>query len=266
MGENPDQALMRLIGSVTRLPNEEVHAIQMQTLRKIVPAENLTFARRIFLRLKSEFFGQPLKRKIWFVGRALQWRMEKLRAKIVRGTSLAFLPTSPTQSNDQILRVAVHGTGSLGDFCTHALFIQEFYRQYGPVQIDFFCHPKKVEDAKFFFARAGHVQNVLNVVYLRALENRYDLIIYIRFLVKYRIMNHNRVLQHSPDLLNAIGVAESRFEPYSLYFEHHPRLDGLMARSVSLKGMNLADMVAVCWQRQHRSKDHTSFGARSSRK
>ena len=94
------------------------------------------------------------------------------------------------------------------------------------------------------FAQVRNVQNVLSVTYLPALEKRYDLIIYIRFLVKYRIMNHDRVLQHSPDLLNAISIAESRFEPYTLFFENHPLLDGMMARSVGLKGMNLADLVA----------------------
>jgi 2-polyprenyl-3-methyl-5-hydroxy-6-metoxy-1,4-benzoquinol methylase len=242
MGENPD--LTRLIASETQLPHEEVHAIQLQSLRKIVPRKDLTFARRVVLRFKSEFFGQPLKRKIWFLGRALQWRMERLGARMARNASAVFLPTLPAQSNDKILRVAVHGTGSLGDFCTHALFIQEFYRQHGPMQIDFFSHPKKVADAKFLFARARHVQNVLNMVYLPALEHRYDLIIHIRFLVKYHIVNHARVLEHSPDLLNSIGVAQGRFEPFTLYFDHHPLLDGLMARSVGLKGMNLADMVA----------------------
>ena len=134
---------MRLAAPEMQPLNEEVHAIQLQTLRKIVPAKELTFAGRVISRFRSEFFGQPLKRKIWFIGRALQWRIAKLQAKIVRRTSAALLPTLPGQSNNQILRVAVHGTGSLGDFCTHAMFIQEFYRKHGPMHIDFFSHPKK---------------------------------------------------------------------------------------------------------------------------
>ena len=244
MAENSDSVLTRSAALETRPLNEEVHAIQLQTLRKIVPAKESTFAGRVISRFKTEFFGQPLKRKIWFLSRAVDWRIAKLRAKIMHHTSTTLLPTLPAQSNDQILRVAVHGTGSLGDFCTHAMFIQEFYRKHGPMHIDFFGHPKKVKDAKFLFARVRNVQNVLSVTYLPALEKRYDLIIHIRFVVKYQIMNHDRVLQHSPDLLNAISIAESRFEPYTLIFENHPLLDGMMSRSVGLKGMNLADMVA----------------------
>ncbi len=223
--------------------NEEVRAIQSRTFSNVMSTQRMTLSQRVFSRLKSEFFGQPLKRKIWFMYRALFWAVEKLRAKIM-GRPIPFLPTElPEKLNDDALRVAIHGTGSLGDFCTHNLFIQEFYRQYGPMQIDFFCHPKKLDDAKFLFGPAQNIKNVINANYLPALENRYDIIVHIHFLVKYRIINVDRVLQHSPDLLNAIGQAEARFEPYTIFFQNHPLLDGMMARNFTMKEMNLADMI-----------------------
>lgn len=220
---------------------EQIDAIQFNSLSSYIvrEKEKSTFAHRVVSRLEADFFGQPLKRKVWFLGRVLRWALEKARAKL----SVGLPPDLPPRTNEQMLRVAVHGTGSLGDFCTHLMFIQEFYRQHGPMQIDFYSHPKKVDDAKFLFARNQIVQNVINVSYLPALKHHYDLIVYLRFLVKYDIMNHERVLQHSPELLNVIGVAENRFAPNTFFFDNHPFLDGMMARSFSWKGMNLADMV-----------------------
>ena len=243
LGEPDVDLRLREVGE--RIPiHDEVKAIQSQTFKKITSTQRpATFAGRVISRLKSEFFGQPLKRKIWFIYRAVFWRVERLRAKIVARPSLLY-PSRPLgKLNDNVLRVAVHGTGSLGDFFTHDLFIQEFYRQYGPMEIDLFCHPKKVEDAKFLFGPARNIKNVVSVTYLPALEYRYDIIVYIHFLVKYRVINADRVLEHSPDLLNAIGEAEARFEPYTIFFQNHPLLDGMMARNFTMKGMNLADMV-----------------------
>jgi hypothetical protein len=123
------------------------------------------------------------------------------------------------------------------------MFIQEFYRKYGPMEVDFYCHPKKLADAKFLFSPVTFVRNIISVNYLTTLEQNYDLIVYIRYLVKYGIRNHDRLLAHNADLLNAIDIARARFEPYHFIFDSHPYLDGVLARSIAWQRMNLADAV-----------------------
>ena len=77
--------------------------------------------------------------------------------------------------------------------------------------------------------------------YLPALEQNYDLIVRLHYMVKYGIVNHDRILQHGADLLNAIGEHEVQFEPYHFIFDSLPFLDGVFARSISWQGKNLAD-------------------------
>ena len=99
MAETPNPGLMRFIAPDAR-PLNEVHAIQLQTLRKIVPAQNSSFPARIFSRFKSEFFGQPLKRKIWFLSRALHWRSRSCAPRSC--TTRLLLCFRPFQRNQTI--------------------------------------------------------------------------------------------------------------------------------------------------------------------
>ena len=112
----------------------------------------------------------------------------------------------------------MHGTGSLGDFLSHMMLIQEFCRRFGPVQIDFYTHPKKVDEAKFIFARTHFVRTVQSVQYLPMLRHNYDLIIHSRYIVKYEIIRYQRVFDCAPELLDLIRVttsASSRTSTYS---------------------------------------------------
>jgi len=218
---------------------EQLETLQLEQLIKLIPAKPDTWSYRVAERFEHEFLGQSLAKKMKFVRAALHWVLQRAAAKV----SVAPPPAPPPPINTGPFRVAVHGTGSLGDFCTHMMFIQEFYRAYGPMQIDFYCHPKKVEDAKFFFKRMPIVQNVVSVNYLNNFALNYDLIIYLRYLVKYHIMNHPRIYHHNSDLLNTIDISNARFEPYTFIFEKHPFLDGMMARSFRWKNKNLLDVV-----------------------
>jgi len=218
---------------------QEIDAIQLNSLGRLIPRNRTTFLHRIASRLEEDFFGQPFRKKIRFFTYASRWALQRARTRITsRQTPLTLpRPASP------VLRVAVHGTGSLGDFFTHMMFIQEFYRKYGPMEVDFYCHPKKLADAKFLFSPVTFVRNIISVNYLTTLEQNYDLIVYIRYLVKYGIRNHDRLLAHNADLLNSIDIAQARFEPYHFIFDSHPYLDGVLARSIAWQRMNLADAV-----------------------
>ncbi len=218
---------------------QEIDAIQLNSLGRLIPRSRTTFLHRIASRLEEDFFGQSIRKKARFLGYASRWALQRARSKITPRQQ----PLTLAQPANPKFRVAVDGTGSLGDFFTHMMFIQEFYRRHGPMEVDFYCHQKKVEDAKFLFSRVNFIRNIISVNYLPALERKYDLIIYIRYLVRYGIVNHSRILEHSADLLNAIDVAQARFEPYQFIFDSHPYLDGVFARSVAWQRMNLADAV-----------------------
>jgi len=223
----------------TVLPSwrEEIDAIQLHSLGKLIPASRSTFAHRIASRLEEDFFGQPIRKKLRFAIFAARWGLQRALARIK-------VPNSPQSAPERpagVLRVAVHGTGSLGDFCSHMMFIQEFNRKYGPMEIDFYCHPKKVDDAQFMFAQAHFVKNVISVNYLHSLKSNYDLLIRNHYLLDYEIMDAGRILHLNADLLNAIDTSKTRLEPYRFIFDSLPFLDGVFARSISWRGMNLAD-------------------------
>jgi len=226
-------------GDVSRPSSrQEIDAIQLNSLGRLIPRNRTTFLHRIASRLEEDFFGQSFRKKVRFLSFASRWALQRARLKITRQP-----PLTVAQPANPVFRVAVDGTGSLGDFFTQMMFIQEFYRKYGPMEVDFYCHQKKVDDAKFIFSSVNFIRNIVSVNFLPTLERNYDLIIYIRYLVKYGIVNHGRILEHSADLLNAIDVAQARFEPYHFIFDSHPYLDGVFARSISWQKMNLADAV-----------------------
>ncbi len=162
----------------------------------------------------------------------------KTKLRRPRAQSVSLVPTGDA------LRVAVSGAGALGDFTTHLLFIQELQRTFGPLQIDFFCQSRKIHDAECLFANVPFVRNIVDDRFLPDVKCNYDLVVQIRHIVKYEIINHARIRQHDPHLLKAIEVASDRFKPYGLYFDSHPFLDGVLARHFDLEGKNLADAVA----------------------
>ena len=264
-------------------PRQEIGLIQLSSLCKLItPPVNNTFLQRVLFRLEQNFIGQPINKKIHFVVHTAKFNVQRLCLRIFPLTTRTFfsrvrfrleqhfvgkpirkkaqfvihttkfylkrlrkkeLQPGPAQSSQPLLRVAVHGTGSLGDFLSHMMFIQEFERQFGPMEIDFYAHPKKIDDARFVFTRFKFIRYVLNAEFLEVHRKNYDLIIQIRYIVKYSIEDHNRIVQHDPDLLSAITIADARLAPFQLFFDKHPFLDGLFARSFSSRAMNLADMV-----------------------
>ena len=60
-------------------------------------------------------------------------------------------------------------------------------------------------------------------------------------MLEYEIVDGRRILQLNPDLLNVISTSQARLEPYRFIFDRLPLLDGVFARSIAWRGMNLAD-------------------------
>jgi ADP-heptose:LPS heptosyltransferase/SAM-dependent methyltransferase len=221
---------------------QEIDSIQLYSLSKLTRnSRATTFLHRAASRLEEEFLGQPLHKKLWFLRCSLVWAARRVRRKIV--SSLAVPPTIKKSVPTGHLRIAVHGTGSLGDFISHGMFMQEFHRQFGPMHIDFFSHFKKIEEAKFVFAQAPFVKNVINVDYLPLVRDKYDAVVESRYLIRYDVINYWKLLEHNSDLLNSISVASQRSEPYRFVFDSHPLLDGMFARSSANLEMNLADVI-----------------------
>ena len=141
-------------------PRQQIDLIQMNSLCvRLAPSTRTTLAHRLAFRLDQHFFGRPLNKKIHFVVHGFSFHTQRLRRTIQSRTR-----TQPAPPGNPLLKVAVHGTGSLGDFFSHTIFIQEFNRKFGPLEIDFYAHPKKVDDAAFLFARTPFVKRVLNAV------------------------------------------------------------------------------------------------------
>lgn len=220
---------------------QEIDSIQLYSLSKLIPHHRATFLHRVVSRLEQDFLGQPLRKKLWFLRCTLVWVARRVHHKIVSG--LAVRPTVKVAAPAGQLRVAVHGTGSLGDFISHGMFMQEFHRQFGPMHIDFFSHFKKVDEAKFIFARAPFVKNVINVDYLPQVRDNYDVVVESRYLIRYDIINYWKLLEHNSDLVNAISAASQRSEPHQFVFDSHPQLDGMFARSSANQKMSLADVI-----------------------
>ncbi len=127
---------------------EEIDSIQLYSLSKLIPYHGTTFLHRAASRLEEEFLGQPVRKKLWFLRCALVWVARRVQHKIVSG--LAARPTVKEPAPAGQLRVAVHGTGSLGDFTSHGMFMQEFQRQFGPMHIDFFRISKRSKKRNSF--------------------------------------------------------------------------------------------------------------------
>ena len=215
----------------------EVDAIQLHSLTELITTHGpSSFLGRVALQFERNFFGQPWHRKIAFLGIVWQWAAQKAIGQV-------FKIRHREPEGGPVLRVAVHGTGSLGDFLSHTMLIQEFCRRYGPVQIDFYTHPKKVGEAKFIFAQTHFVRTVLSVQYLPVLRQNYDLIIHSRYIVKYEVVKYQRVFDCAPDLLDLIRVTDQRFEPNKHVFDHHPLLDGVLSRDVHFDKMSLPEVI-----------------------
>ncbi len=224
----------------------EIDSIQLLTLSQFLAKPQANILSRVATRLAESYFGRPRSEKLQFVKIAVTAISSKIIARFQRlGTRLAGrrAPQQTDFVHGQVLRVAVHGTGSVGDFLTHMIFVERFYKTYGPVWIDFYCHPIKIKEAKFIFANAGFVKNVVTVSVLSEVKEHYDLVVYLRYLVRYEIVNRAKILATHPDLFNVIQTADQRFAPYEHIFDRHPFLDGLFARQVvSEFGMNLAEV------------------------
>src|SRR5579864_2516868 len=93
---------------------QEIDSIQLYSLSKLIPHHQSTFLLRAASRLEQDFLGQPLGKKLWFLRCTLVWVARRVRHKIASG--LAVRPTVKVSAPAGQLRVAVHGTGSLGDF------------------------------------------------------------------------------------------------------------------------------------------------------
>src|SRR5262245_37446096 len=150
---------------------QQIDSIQLHSLGKLIPSSGMSFHHRVASRLEEDFFGQPFHRKIRFLAYGVRWSLRRAVAKVGAASPRGL--RSPASAT---LRVAVDGIGALGDFLTHMLFIQEFYRQFGPMHIDFYCLPEKVRDAKFIFGEARFVKRVVSTDYLSAVEQNYDLV------------------------------------------------------------------------------------------
>jgi ADP-heptose:LPS heptosyltransferase/SAM-dependent methyltransferase len=220
----------------------QIDTTQFLSLSRMIPRPTASLPVRVAMRLQENFFGQPLRQKLRFTRYALRWCFAQLHGRYVARPKTPARVQSLGQVPTKTLRVAIHGTGSIGDFLTHMLFIQSFYKTYGPMEIDLFCHQKKIAEAKFIFAKTPFIKNVITVNVLNELKSNYDLIVYLRYLVKYEIVDHSRILSANPELFNVIEIAKKRFEPYDYVFQQHPCLDGLFARHVGLQRMNLADV------------------------
>jgi 16S rRNA G966 N2-methylase RsmD len=224
----------------------EIDSIQLLTLSQFLAKPQANIFSRVAIRLAESYFGRPRSEKLQFVKIAVSaicykaiGRFQRLGARRIRRGA----PSHTDFVRGEALRVAVHGTGSVGDFLTHMIFIERFYKTYGPMWIDFYCHPIKITEAKFIFANAGFVKDIITVSVLPEVKKHYDLVIHLRYLLRYEIVNHARILAAHPDLFNVIQTADQRFAPYEYIFDRHPFLDGLFARQVvSEFGMNLAEV------------------------
>jgi ADP-heptose:LPS heptosyltransferase len=224
----------------------EIDSIQLLTLSQFLAKPHANIFSRVAVRLAESYFGRPRSEKLQFVKIAVTAVCYKIIARFQRFGARLVRRRAPSHTDlvrGEVLRVAVHGTGSVGDFLTHMILIERFYKTYGPMRIDFFCHPIKVNEAKFIFANASFVKDIITVSVLSEVKEHYDLIIHLRYLVRYEIVNHARILAAHPDLFNVIQTADQRFAPYEYIFDRHPFLDGLFARQVvSEFGMNLAEV------------------------
>jgi SAM-dependent methyltransferase len=218
----------------------ELDAIQLHSLTRLVPSGRPPFIVRVSMYLDQEFFGQPLRKKLSFLALASNWVIQKVHGKVFRRALQLRHRVAPTIST---LRVAVHGSGSIGDFLGHMLCIQEFCRAYGPAQIDFYTHPKKVDEARFIFAQSRFVRKVLSAQYLPVLRSNYDLVVRDQYIVKYEVVNSQRIFELAPQLLNVVAQAQERFEPYEFMFNNHPQLDGMFSRGVHFDKMNVAEAI-----------------------
>jgi len=218
----------------------ELNAIQLHNLTRLIPSGRPPFIVRVSVYLDQEFFGQPFRKKLSFLAMAGNWVIQKVHGKIFRRTLQLRHRVAPNAST---LRVAVHGSGSIGDFLGHMLCVQEFCRVYGPAQIDFYTHPKKVDEAKFIFAQARFVHKVLSAQYLPVLRSNYDLVVRDQYIVKYELVNYQRIFELAPQLLNVVAQAQDRFAPYEIIFNNHPQLDGMFSRGVRFDNMNVAEAI-----------------------
>lgn len=219
-------------------PRGEIDLIQLNSFyKRLAPPNRTALLHRIIFRLDQHFFGQSIDKKLHFVVHTVKFNFQRLH-KILQARLF-----DDTQTDSSVLRVAVHGTGSLGDFLSHLMFVQEFSRRFGPMKIDFYAHPKKIEDAKFIFGPITFVRRVLDANFLPTARQRYDLVINLRYLIKYDVENSDRLMRYCPELLKVITEADSRLTPYRFVFDNHPVLDGMFARGISSETMNLADVV-----------------------
>jgi ADP-heptose:LPS heptosyltransferase/SAM-dependent methyltransferase len=218
---------------------QEIDAIQVESLAQLRHSRSIPFWNRAAIRLKNDFFGKPLPEKLPFLRASVRSAVARARARIggIRGPQWL-----ERKSDDTPLRVAVHGTGSMGDFLTHTMFLEQLHRTHGPINIEFFCDARKLAMARFVLQNARFVTSVAPIED-RPRLSRFDLAVSLGQVPKYDIINHTRLVTQRPRLLEAIRSADERVQPIREMIEAHPLLDGLLARQSGLKGMNAADVL-----------------------
>lgn len=141
------------------------------------------------------------------------------------------------------LRVAVFMVGSFGDMLQQVPFINRFDEQFRPAALDLYFYPGKQVPGKFALDCIANANGPFSSEELEehCRSGKYDLRIDMKHLVKYHVLNAERIRASAPGLADVIAKSEQRLSPYQFMLDEHPVFDGLFGRLMAKYGMNAVE-------------------------
>lgn len=197
---------------------------------------------RVANALSNGFVDQRAQGRTEFIRACLRSLERSIRHR-VKGRKQDIASARRQRNNPGRTRIAVLISGGLGDILQRVPFIIRFEELFSPEAVDLFLPARKLGDiARIATSAMPFIRKVVNaqLLYKEATLAEYDLVIEIRHMLKYHVLNRWLLTDESP-LRQTLATAAQRCAPFEILFDQVPRFDGMFGRLMASKGMNVAE-------------------------
>jgi ADP-heptose:LPS heptosyltransferase len=197
-------------------------------------AQKRAFAERVLRYTVDQFILGDMRSRAAYLARALTWSVRRL-ARAIRSSLRPRYAKSSNPFQGRVSIAVVTG-GGLGDVLSTSKYIEQLYIAARHPLIDvFYAHESYL---RFLLARAPYVSRLFPTSALDDLRWKYDAIIEVHRLVRYDLVNFDRISRLCPELFWLRNVSARRNGEYSPHWREMPQLDGDLAKRAVLRGMN----------------------------
>jgi hypothetical protein len=136
------------------------------------------------------------------------------------------------------IRIAVELSGGFGDFANRLVFLNSFQEKYASDRIDIFSNNsdlvRSLYGSQDFFFRSMEWET------LNRFDRYYDLVFYATDWLRVKVRRSGKIRKHLPTLWQDLEATRDRRAWLDVFVRKDLSLDGVFARAMSQKGLDVA--------------------------